>query len=1212
MPRAVLVLLLLFFGFQLYSQKEEAVRRSFSLNEQWQTVASDREGTYSGFEDPGYAAAGWETVNVPHNWDRYEGYRRQQHGNRHGYAWYRKTWEMEGLSVRKKYFLFFEGVGSYATVYLNGQKVGTHAGGRTSFTLDVTDAIHLKGTNLLAVRADHPALIEDLPWVCGGCSSEYGFSEGSQPMGIFRPVHLVETNPIRMEPFGIHVWNDTTVSRQSAALHIHTEVKNYGQLRQQIEVVHEVVNHRGQVKAAVRSGTALASGQTVNVEMTTPPFEGIRLWSPEAPYLYDIVTRVYQAGALVDEQVTPYGIRHLCWQTTKAGNKRLLLNGEPLFINGTCEYEHQLGRSHAFSDEMVEARVSQIRAAGFNAFRDAHQPHHFGYHQAWDSLGMLWWPQMAAHIWFDTPEFQDNFKALLRDWVRERRNSPSIILWGLENESTLPEWFARECTEIIRALDPTSPTQRLVTTCNGGGGTDWDVPQNWTGTYGGNPDLYFEDIRRQVLVGEYGAWRTIDLHSEGPFDTEEIPSEERMTWLLEKKIRLADSVKEQTGGHFQWIFSSHENPGRNQSGEGLRELDRVGPVNYKGLLTAWGEPSDAYYMYRSNYVAAAEDPMVYIGSHTWPNRWAEAGLHHDLAVYSNCAEVELFNGARSLGKQQNPGRGRHFEWDQVSIETNLLRAVGYEDGQPVAEDMIRLSHLPQSDYTPRQTADLVIPKHDPERNYLYRVNCGGGNYQDSNGNQWMADVARTTEDAWGSTSWTDAFEGMPPYYASQRRTFDPIWNTSDEALFQTFRYGMNQLRYHFPVAAGTYEVALYFVEPWYGTGGAKDCRNWRVFDVSIDGATVIDDLDIWSAVGHDQALIRTVEVTVPRGDLVISFPEVKSGQAVISAIAISTADRLAKPAPASPNLMEHVGVQSWLDWGSEIHEEGPVEVHDLLPELFGAEWLRLSPDETTAEFELNRAADLYVGVMEGVEVPGFLAAFDDTKERISVVAVGQGERAELGAAAPVASHPPSQARLFARPTYPLHGADTVRTLPQTAGSDNSNQWTYRLYKRRLSRGEKMSWHAGDLARHLIVMAQPAARLDPPYDLKPKVPYDEDVVILEGEELQVEQKFGLGCVTFMADAELQVSWPIKTGVADYHAIHVKYSNETGAALQATVSLVAADGTLMQRGPIALVETRTGKYREETFYTKSMINAGDYQVRLSGAELKGLSVRGIRVQ
>ena len=86
-------------------------------------------------------------------------------------------------------------------------------------------------------------------------------------------------------------------------------------------------------------------------------------------------------------------------------------------------------------------------------------------------------------------------------------------------------------------------------------------------------------------MGEYGAWRTIDLHTEGGFAQNGVLSEDRMTQLMEQKVRLAESVKDSVAGHIFWLLTSHDNPGRVQGGEGLRELDRIGPVNYKGLLT---------------------------------------------------------------------------------------------------------------------------------------------------------------------------------------------------------------------------------------------------------------------------------------------------------------------------------------------------------------------------------------------------------------------------------------------------------------------------------------------------------------------------------------------------------------------------------------------------------------------------------------------------
>jgi beta-galactosidase len=111
-------------------------------------------------------------------------------------------------------------VNSYATVWLNGRQVGAHAGGLTTFTIDVTDAVRYGAANLLAVRADDPRHIQDLPWVSGDDSDVLGFAEGSQPLGIFRPVHVIQTAALRVEPFGVDVWCGATTSEQSADLHV--------------------------------------------------------------------------------------------------------------------------------------------------------------------------------------------------------------------------------------------------------------------------------------------------------------------------------------------------------------------------------------------------------------------------------------------------------------------------------------------------------------------------------------------------------------------------------------------------------------------------------------------------------------------------------------------------------------------------------------------------------------------------------------------------------------------------------------------------------------------------------------------------------------------------------------------------------------------------------------------------------------------------------
>lgn len=317
-----------------------------------------------------------------------------------------------------------------------------------------------------------------MPWVCGGCSSEWGFSEGSQPFGIYRPVSLVETDEVRIEPFGVHVWNNDVCD----SVFIETEVKNYGTTVAEFEVVNNFNMASGKRVFRCTDKITLKPGETKTVRQQAKVTDAT-LWSQEDPYLYKVVSMVKRNGKTTDQVETAYGIRNFSWPLMRNdGDNRFYLNGKPVFINGTCDYDHLFGNSHAFSNEQIESRMKLIRQAGFNAYREAHQPHNLLYQQLADKEGLLFWSQFSAHIWYDTPQFRENFKTLLRQYIKERRNSPSVVMWGLQNESTLPKDFAEECTAIIKELDP---ARRPVTTCNGGEGSDWNVIQNWSGTYGG-------------------------------------------------------------------------------------------------------------------------------------------------------------------------------------------------------------------------------------------------------------------------------------------------------------------------------------------------------------------------------------------------------------------------------------------------------------------------------------------------------------------------------------------------------------------------------------------------------------------------------------------------------------------------------------------------------------------------------------------------------
>ena len=210
-------------------------------------------------------------------------------------------------------------------------------------TLDVTEALK-PGENRLVVKAEHPEMIADMPWVCGGCSSEWGFSEGSQPLGIFRPVVLEATDAIRIEPFGVHIWNDD----KAGTVFVETEVKNYGKTAETVEVVNKFSNADGKQVFRLTEKVTLQPGERKVVKQQSPVQNPV-LWSTENPYLYKLASMIKRGKSTTDEISTPFGIRTVSWPVKrKDGDGRFYLNGQPVFINGVCEYEHQFGQSHAF------------------------------------------------------------------------------------------------------------------------------------------------------------------------------------------------------------------------------------------------------------------------------------------------------------------------------------------------------------------------------------------------------------------------------------------------------------------------------------------------------------------------------------------------------------------------------------------------------------------------------------------------------------------------------------------------------------------------------------------------------------------------------------------------------------------------------------------------------------------------------------------------
>jgi hypothetical protein len=584
-------------------------------------------------------------------------------------------------------------------------------------------------------------------------------------------------------------------------------------------------------------------------------------------------------------------------------------------------------------------------------------------------------------------------------------------------------------------------------------------------------------------------------------------------------------------------------------------------------------------MFRANYAPKETEPMAYIVSHTWPDRWLEPGIKDGIIVYSNCEEVELFNdiGGSSLGRKSRKGIGTHFKWDGVSINYNVLYAVGYIDGKAVAKDYIVLRNLPQApNFNEFHKDAQPITKAEDGYNYLYRMNCGGPDYTDEYGNLWSADRNLSDKNDWGSRSWTSEFEGVPSYFASQRISYDPVQGTRDWPLFQTFRYGREELSFEFPLPDGEYKIELYFNEPWLGTGGGMDCTGWRLFDVAVNGTTYLENIDIWKEAGHDVALKKTIDVAVKGGKAVISFPRVAAGQALISAIAIASKDSNIKVESKQSSLITNLelsGTQdweckTWWDTGNKQYTDQEWTYVELPAGLYGADYF------ITPEYVKSKA--------------NVIANFIVTED-VNVFIAWGGENKSI--------------------SKWLSGYEEMDTYLTTNEQKGRN---YYVYRKRFEKGDKVELYNPRSEKMYNIAVLPISTLHPPHDLKPKISFKTADVAQYSEGIEKTILDKREALLISNDAQQEVSWMLYPGVADIYALSIRYSNMQNKEMKGLLELYSVDGTLMSTEDIEFTATRKDKWNYIDVTTKTMINAGEYILRLKTENSKGLVVYDLEMQ
>lgn len=438
-----------------------ATRSSEVINRDWSFTL----GNPPGAQAPEHDTTAWRRADLPHSFS--EPYFLGT-GFYVGHGWYRKNLELPAGAIGRRITLEFDGVFQDAVVWVNGQKAGRHVGGYTGFSVDITPYAKA-GSNLLAVHVNNEWNARVAPR-----AGEHAFSGG-----IYRNVRLVITDPVHVAWYGTFV-TTPQVSDERATVHVQTEVRNDRvDAQAKVTLVSEVLDTAGKRVATQRSVRTVPAASTVTYEQTLPDLASPRLWSPDEPRLYKMVSSLYVNGKPVDRFETPFGIRSIRF----TADKGFFLNGKHLYMIGANVHQDHAGWGDGVTDGAARRDVQMIKDAGFNFIRGSHYPHSPAFSKATDELGLLFWSEApfwgiggfgADGNWLssayppdpaDRPEFEASVLQQVEEMVRIHRNHPSIAIWSASNEpffttgdamAAMRDFLKRE-VDFFHRIDPTRP-----------------------------------------------------------------------------------------------------------------------------------------------------------------------------------------------------------------------------------------------------------------------------------------------------------------------------------------------------------------------------------------------------------------------------------------------------------------------------------------------------------------------------------------------------------------------------------------------------------------------------------------------------------------------------------------------------------------------------------------------------------------------------------
>ena len=681
-------------SFLLFGMKKAPVRTLLDMNNNWAFYRGDiDQGASVNFDD-----SQWEAVSIPHVMriePKHNGTTAFQ-----GTGWYRRYFHLSKQLRDKRITLQFDGVQTNCEIFLNGKKIARHSGGYIGFVVDITPYVHFHQDNILAIRVTN---IDDGSTPPGKPMHKLDFNYYG---GIYRDVKMLITNktyisdPLETDLVaggGILV-SYPKVTPEEALINCRTHVVNRVE-GATLRLETKLLDHMGKVVAST-SDKAIVSGDSTfaqHLSVIDP-----KLWHPDTPFRYRLVSRIYINNMLTDEVRTWVGIRRFSFHSSDGRADGFYLNGTKLYLRGANRHQSFPYVGDAASNSMQYRDVLLLKRGGFNAVRAPHYPPSPAFLNACDSVGLLVIECQPGWQYFNEDSvFIERTYRDIRKMIRRDRNHPSIFLWETSlNESPTPSWWMQNAVKIAH---DELPGDQLFTAddLNNRSRSFYDVFYKVINPDGTDPlpnspsltrewgDAWFADptkengLRASRIYGEKGLIKQCIL---------------RQNALNGEKEEALGGYWDHAGldanprisGYFLWSFNDY-----------TRGYDPV--TAFSGVVDMDRYPKFGYYQMKAMQDARnpTYGPMIHIASHN-----SRPDLDSSILIFSNCDTVRLFRNGKLVGEKSRKsnsstapfiyqrGGSPYFHFDLINYQPGELEAFGILDGKVICRHRVETPGLP--------------------------------------------------------------------------------------------------------------------------------------------------------------------------------------------------------------------------------------------------------------------------------------------------------------------------------------------------------------------------------------------------------------------------------------------------------------------------------------------------------------------------------------